>query len=89
MLLYVGLVLFLVCLINFGNFLNFDIISALNDDLKTTLDVKDPQMGLLYSAYTAPNCIVVILGGMFVDRFGLRLGAIIFSLVVCINYNYD
>mmetsp|Transcript_19557 Transcript_19557/g.33613 ORF Transcript_19557/g.33613 Transcript_19557/m.33613 type:complete len:742 (-) Transcript_19557:919-3144(-) len=79
------LVLFLVCLINFGNFLNFDIISALNDDLKTTLDVKDPQMGLLYSAYTAPNCIVVILGGMFVDRFGLRLGAIIFSLVVVVG----
>ena len=39
---------------------------------------------LLYSVYSWPNIVLPLFGGFLVDRvFGVRLGAIVFSFLVC------
>ena len=39
---------------------------------------------LLYSLYSWPNVVLSVFGGFLLDRvFGVRLGAIIFSILVC------
>eukprot|EP01013_Petalomonas_cantuscygni_P019478 TRINITY_DN3727_c0_g1_i1.p1 TRINITY_DN3727_c0_g1~~TRINITY_DN3727_c0_g1_i1.p1 ORF type:complete len:737 (-),score=172.51 TRINITY_DN3727_c0_g1_i1:251-2242(-) len=37
----------------------------------------------LYSAYSYPNTILCLFGGMLIDRIGLRFAAILFSLFIC------
>lgn len=54
--------------------------AAINEDLKVALDIDDPQMGVLYSVYSFPNMLMVILGGVLVDRFGLRM-----STILCVS----
>ena len=56
---------------NFGNLLNYDMPAALNVNLKTSLGIDDQGMAMLYSVYSFPNCVMVILGGVLVDRVGL------------------
>ena len=41
---------------------------------------------LLYSLYSWPNVVLSVFGGFLLDRvFGIRLGTIIFSVLVCVG----
>lgn len=44
------------------------------------------EYSLLYAVYDWPNVILAFLGGFLIDRFwGVRIGTVIFLLLVCLG----
>jgi len=64
------LALALVSLANFGNFYVYDSIGPVADLLEQQRDFSNSQIGILNAIYNLPNIVLLILGGMLVDRFG-------------------
>lgn len=64
------LVLALVALANFGNFYVYDSIGPVADLLQRQRGFSDTQVGLLNAIYSLPNIVLLLAGGVLVDRFG-------------------
>ena len=64
------LVLALVSLANFGNFYVYDSIGPVADLLERQRGFSNTQIGLLNAIYNLPNIVLLLVGGMLVDRFG-------------------
>ncbi len=64
------LALALVSLANFGNFYVYDSIGPIADLLEQQRGFSNSQIGMLNAIYNLPNIVLLILGGMLVDRFG-------------------
>ena len=71
--------LLLVSLGMFGNYYIYDSISPLADLLKTQLGFSDSNIGMLNAIYSFPNIIMVLVGGLIIDRIGTRISVIIFT----------
>ena len=65
----------------FGNYYVYDSIAPVADQLQKLLGYSDTQIGTLNAIYSLPNIIVVLIGGVIVDRFGTRLSTLLFALV--------
>ncbi|MCX8009626.1 MAG: MFS transporter, partial [Ignavibacteria bacterium] len=65
-------VLLFVSLAMFGNYYIYDSISPLADVLKNQLGFSDTEIGNLNGIYSFPNIIMVLIGGMIIDRIGTR-----------------
>lgn len=74
-------VLVWVSLAMFGNYYIYDSISPLADLLKSQLGFSDQQIGTLNGIYSLPNIVMVLLGGILIDRFGTRRSLLAFSLL--------
>ena len=79
------LVLIFISLAMFGNYYIYDSISPLAVALKTQLKFTDSDLGLLQGIYSFPNIIMVLIGGLIIDRIGTKKAALIFSLLVFIG----
>lgn len=67
----------LVSLSLFGNFYVYDSIAPVAEMLSSQLGFTDTQLGTLNAIYSIPNVVLVIVGGILVDRFGVgRVGTI-------------
>lgn len=64
------LVLALIALANYGNFYVYDSIGPVADLLQRERGFSDTQIGLLNAIYSLPNVVLVLVGGVLVDRFG-------------------
>lgn len=60
----------LVALAQFGNFYVYDSIGPVADLLQRQLGFSDTQLGTLNAIYSLPNVVLVLTGGILVDRFG-------------------
>jgi MFS family permease len=60
----------LVALAQFGNFYVYDSIGPVADLLQRQLGFSDTQIGTLNAIYSLPNVVLVLTGGILVDRFG-------------------
>jgi MFS family permease len=60
----------LVALSQFGNFYVYDSIGPVADLLQRQLGFSDTQIGTLNAIYSIPNVVLVLTGGILVDRFG-------------------
>ena len=78
---YRWMVLLLVSLAMFGNYYVYDSISPLADVLVTELGFSDSNIGLLNAIYSIPNIVMVLIGGLIVDRIGTRLSTLLFALL--------
>jgi MFS family permease len=67
----------------FGNYYVYDSIAPVADLLQRQLGYTDTQLGLLNAIYSLPNIVVVLIGGVIVDRFGTHLSTLAFA-VVCL-----
>jgi MFS family permease len=65
----------------FGNYYVYDSVAPVADLLQRQLGYSDTQIGLLNAIYSMPNIIVVLIGGVIVDRFGTHLSTLMFALV--------
>lgn len=65
-------VLALLGLLMFGGYYGYDAIAPLAETLQRDLGFSDTQIGGLNAIYSAPNVVMVLIGGVLVDRFGLR-----------------
>jgi MFS family permease len=64
------LVLALISLANFGNFYVYDSIGPVADLLQRQRDFSDSQIGMLNAIYSLPNIVLLLVGGILVDRYG-------------------
>lgn len=79
------LVLVLISFAMFGNYYIYDSISPLADVLKTQLAFTDSEIGLLNGIYSFPNIIMVLIGGLIIDRIGTRKSVFIFTFLVMLG----
>lgn len=76
---YRWLVLVVISLAMFGNYYVYDSIAPIADMLKADLGFTDSNIGSLYSWYSIAAVIVLLLGGVFIDRYGTIKSTIIFG----------
>lgn len=82
--LYRWIVLFFLSIAMFGNYYVYDSISLVADQLKSQLNFSDLDIGQLYSYYSFAAIIVLIFGGILVDKWGTKKSAIIFATICVI-----
>ena len=83
--LYRWLVLIVVSLAMFGSYYVYDALSPLADVLKQQLGFTDANIGLLQAIYSFPNIFTVLIGGIIIDRVGLRKSLMIFGVLCFIG----
>ncbi len=79
--LYRWLVLVFVSLAMFGSYYAYDALSPLADVLKEQLKFSDLDIGFLQAIYSFPNIFTVLIGGIIIDRIGLRKSLMIFGVL--------
>jgi MFS family permease len=77
-------VLVLVSLAMFGNYYVYDTIAPVADMLKADLGFTDSQIGQLYSVYSVAAIVVLLIGGVVIDRFGAALSTVIFGAICAV-----
>jgi len=65
-------VLVLMGLTVFGVYFAYDSVVPIADFIMDDMGVTRAQYGLLFSYYSVPNLIMVLIGGILLDRFGIR-----------------
>jgi MFS family permease len=76
---WVALVLLSVAM--FGNYYVYDTIAPVADLLTSQLGFNDEQIGLLYSTYSWAAVIVLLAGGVVIDRFGTARSILVFGAI--------
>ena len=76
------LLLFLACYYLMGNNFCFDNPAPIEKTLEKDLNITTTQYTLLYSVYSYPNMVLPIFGGIFLDIIGLRVGLILFCVII-------
>lgn len=74
-------VLVVISLAMFGNYYVYDAISPIADLLKAQLGFSDASIGLLQAIYSFPNIVMVLIGGVIIDRIGIRKGTLLFGVL--------
>ena len=69
---YRWMVLVVISLAMFGNYYVYDAISPIADLLKSQLGFSDRNIGTLNAIYSFPNIIMVLIGGIIIDRIGVK-----------------
>ena len=69
----------------FGNYYAYDAVGPVADSLQKMLGFSDTQIGTLNAIYSLPNIIMVLIGGIIVDRFGTRLSTLVFATICLIG----
>jgi len=78
-------VLVFVSLAMFGNYYIYDSISPLADLLSKQLHFSDSDIGLLQAIYSFPNIIMVLVGGLIIDKIGTRISVVLFTLLIFVG----
>jgi len=82
---YRWMVLIFLSLAMFGSYYAYDALSPLADVLKQQLGFSDSNIGLLQAIYSFPNIFTVVIGGLIIDRIGLRKSLMIFGILCLIG----
>lgn len=72
-------VLVVISLAMFGNYYVYDAISPVADLLRDQLGFSDSRIGTLNAIYSFPNIIMVLIGGIIIDRIGVKKGTLLFG----------
>ncbi|MFZ1731502.1 MAG: MFS transporter [Bacteroidota bacterium] len=75
------MVLVVISLAMFGNYYIYDSISPLADVLSTQLGFSDSNIGMLNAIYSIPNILMVLIGGIIIDRIGTKKSILIFAVL--------
>ncbi len=78
-------ILVFVSLAMFGNYYIYDSISPLADVLAKQLHFTDADIGLLVGIYSVPNIVMVLIGGIIIDRYGTRISTFIFTALCLVG----
>ena len=75
-----------VSLAIFGELLrSTDCVAPLADLLKSERGFSDTQIGTLNAVYSLPNVVMVLIGGMLVDRIGASRSIALFAFVCALG----
>ncbi len=78
-------VLVVISLAMFGNYYVYDAISPIADLLRDQLGFSDSQIGTLNAIYSFPNIIMVLVGGIMIDRIGVKKATVLFGVLCLIG----
>lgn len=74
-------VLIVISIAMFGNYYVYDSIAPIADILKSDLGYSDENIGQLYSFYSFAAIIVLMLGGIIIDKYGTKRSVILFGAI--------
>jgi len=76
------LFLFFVSMVIGTNYYAYDALSSIKQTLQSELSITSTDYGLIVSFYSFPNTflLMAVLGGIFLDRFGIRKTGFFFTL---------
>jgi MFS family permease len=69
----------------FGNYYAYDSVGPVADSLQRLLGFSDTQIGTLNAIYSFPNIVMVLIGGVIVDRFGARVATLMFGAICVVG----
>ena len=78
-------VLVAISIAMYGNYYAYDAIAPVADLLQRSLGFSDTQIGTLNAIYSLPNIIMVLIGGLIVDRIGTRTSTLVFAGICAIG----
>jgi MFS family permease len=78
---YRWVVLIVISLAMFANYYVYDSIAPIADMLKSNLGFSDENIGQLYSFYSIAAVIVLLIGGIIIDRIGTAKSTILFAAI--------
>jgi len=78
---YRWLVLAFISLAMFGNYYIYDSIAPIADILKSQLGFTDENIGQMYSVYSIAAIVVLLIGGIIIDKYGTKISILIFSVL--------
>jgi MFS family permease len=78
---YRWVVLIVISLAMFANYYVYDSIAPIADMLKSNLGFTDENIGQLYSFYSIAAVIVLLIGGIIIDRIGTAKSTILFAAI--------
>jgi MFS family permease len=81
---YRWLVLVFISLAMFGNYYVYDCIGPLAP-LLSRQGFSDASIGLLQAIYSFPNIIMVLVGGVIIDRIGTKKSTLLFGVICFIG----
>ena len=82
--LYRWLVLVFISLAMFGNYYVYDCIGPLAP-LLSKQGFSDSSIGLLQAIYSFPNIVMVLIGGIIIDRIGTKKSTLLFGVICFIG----
>ncbi len=82
---YRWIVLVFVSLAMFGSYYAYDALSPVADLLTKQLGFTDSYIGLLQGIYSFPNIFTVVLGGLLIDRLGVKKSTFLFGVLCFIG----
>jgi MFS family permease len=74
--------LFFIASLSFGSYFAYDIIGAIAPSLIEELKAARATVGTMNTMYSIAAILVVLFGGMLIDRLGTRKASMIFSFLV-------
>lgn len=77
--------LLMACNFLLGSYFCYDNPGPLETQLEKQFHLDSTHFSLLYTVYSIPNMILPILGGVFLDRIGIRQGLILFTTILTIG----
>jgi MFS family permease len=75
------LVLVFISLAMFGNYYIYDSIAPIADILKAELGFTDENIGQMYSFYSIAAIVILLLGGIIIDKYGTKKSTLVFGLI--------
>jgi MFS family permease len=69
----------------FGNYYVYDAVSPVADLLKSQLGFSDKNIGTLNAIYSLPNVFMVLIGGIIIDRIGVKRATMLFGVLCFIG----
>jgi MFS family permease len=79
------LLLSVIPLLSLSHFFSYHAPSALGSSLKKYFDVDEADLAWLFTVYSAPNILAVLVGGLLMDRLGLVRTSLGFNLCVLLG----
>lgn len=72
-------VLALMSVLLYGVYYAYNSVVPLADSIIREFGISRAQYGLLYSYYSVPNFLIVLIGGILVDKIGVRRAGLLFA----------
>jgi MFS family permease len=72
-------VLLILGIVVFGAYYAFDALSPIASVIISDMEITRAQYGLLFSYYSLPNLVMVLVGGILLDKIGIRKAGNLFS----------
>jgi len=78
-------VLALMGVLLYGVYYAYNSVVPLADAIMSEFGISRAQYGLLFSSYSIPNFIIVLIGGILVDKIGVRRAGLLFAALCTVG----